>query len=144
MQFRDESADLVLDVNLLAVEDIRFLLASSADEDVLAHFSATFDRMQQMKTNGYSPECIKSVMQALYEILLEMRVRGFEADYAGIVYRPAVIVPVPEHQTIARRRQTERLKRMSQDVLRHLCDKTRKLATKAASQESKGGVFAHG
>lgn len=144
MQFRDESADLVLDVKLLDVEDIRFHLATSPDEDVLAYFKATFDRMQEMSEAGYSAECVNSVKQALYEILLEMRVRGFEADYAGIVYRPAVIVPVPEHQTVARRRQTERLKRMSQDSLRHLCDKTRKLATKAASQESKGGAFAHG
>jgi hypothetical protein len=142
MQFRDEAADLVLDAKHLDLEDIRFHLATSPDQDVFLHFKATFERLKEMKAKRYSPECIASVKQALYEILLEMRVRGFEADYSGTVYRATVIVPVPARQVAASRRQIEKLKRLSRDSLKHLCEKTRQLTTKAASQESKG-AFAH-
>ena len=37
------------------------------------------------------------------------------------------------------RRQAEKLKRLNRESLKHLCDTTRNLAAKAASQESKGG-----
>jgi hypothetical protein len=142
MQFRDEAADLVLDMKSLDLDDMRFHLATSPDRDVLSHFKATFERLKQMKSQRYSAECVATVKHALYEILLEMRIRGFEADYAGTIYRASVIVPVPGHLTAANRRQSEKLKRLSRESLKHLCETTRKLAAKAATQESKGS-FAH-
>jgi hypothetical protein len=142
MQFRDETADLVLDTHSLDVTEMRFHLATSPDQEVLAHFKATFTHLKQMQKQRYSAECTLSVKQALYEILLEMRIRGFEADYAGTVYRAPVIVPVPGHLGVAGRRQAEKLKRLNRDSLKYLCETTRKLAAKAASQESKGPSFA--
>jgi hypothetical protein len=138
MQFRDEIADLALDASTFGLEDLRFHLASSADHEVFAHFKATFCRYNAMKRQGYSAEFVAGVRQALYEILLEMRVRGYEADHAGTIYRAPVIIPVPGHRAIACRRQAEKLKRLSRDSLKHLCETTRRLAAKAASQESKG------
>lgn len=50
MQFRDEAADLVLDMKSLDLDDMRFHLATSPDRDVLSHFKATFERLKQMKS----------------------------------------------------------------------------------------------
>jgi hypothetical protein len=140
MQFRDEIADMVLDANVFSDDELRFHLASSSDQEVFAHFKATFAQLRKVQKQGYSAECVRGVKYALYETLLEMRVRGFEADHSGTIYRPTVIVPVPGHRAVACRRQTEKLKRVSRESLRHMCDTTRKIALRAASQESKGGL----
>lgn len=142
MQFRDEIAELALDARSYGMEDLRFHLVSCSESELIAHFKATFTRFNQLKKQGYSADRLEPMREALYEVLIEMRVRGLEADYSGNVYRPAMIVPLPpSHKAFCRQR--EKLKRVRRETLKHLCETTRKLASRAASKESKYSIMSY-
>ncbi len=124
-----------------ASEDLRFKLLCSNDAELKDVFTATFKKVKSLRDNGYSEETIQEHEAGLIEVLMEMRVRGLEADSRGHIYTTQTFVPVPNAYQQARKRQINRLKQMHQDHLLHLCAQTMSNAVRDAQQLSKTHKF---
>ena len=117
--------------------ELRFHLLTCSLEELRHHFDATFQKMGALRACGYSSETIEPFERALVSILLELRVRGYEADYNGNLYKSAFIVPVPEHYPSERERQKYRLHSLDPDFFRNLYNKTLQALRSKVKQESK-------
>ncbi|MFN8694036.1 MAG: hypothetical protein ACK5XX_06475 [Holosporales bacterium] len=93
--------------------------------------------LHSLNREGYSEEHQKPYRMALLEVLLELRIRGYEADYDGFVYPSPMLYVVPEQFRAARLRQIHRLRKMPTDHVGHLCLKTMKNLLQIAQQTSK-------
>jgi hypothetical protein len=117
--------------------ELRFHLLTCSLEELRHHFDATFQKMGALGACGYSPEKIEPFERALVSILLELRVRGYEADYNGNIYKSAFIVPIPEGYPSERERQKYRLHSLDPDFFRSLYNKTLQTLRSKVKQESK-------
>jgi hypothetical protein len=124
-----------------ASEELRFKLLCSNDAELKDIFAATFKTVRSLRDNGYSEETIQEHEAGLIEVLMEMRVRGLEADSRGNIYNAPTFVPVPNAYQQARKRQINRLKQMHQDHLLHLCAQTMSNAVRDAQKLSKTHTF---
>jgi hypothetical protein len=120
-----------------ARQQLRLYLVSCSDEEVSRHFTETFACLQARQDEGYSEEALLHWRWSLLEILVELRVRGLEADYAGHVYHAPVFLLAPTAFALARKRQLERLKRLPASLQLHVCGKTLASAGQAAARVSK-------
>lgn len=124
-----------------ASEELRFRLLCSSDRELKDIFQATFSKVRALRLEGYSEETIQEHEAGLIEVLMEMRVRGFEADSRGNIYLTQTFVPVPNAYQQARKRQINRLRQMHQDHLLHLCANTMSTAVREAKKLSKTHQF---
>ncbi len=141
MLFRDEEEHFVMclrDRSVDALEDLRFHLVCSSTDENRHYCTATLNKIRKLREQGYSSETISMYESALVEVLVELRVRGYEVDYSGHIFRSPVFVPVPVYFRNARRRQIERLRNIDMDHLGHLCAQTMTAAVEQARQTSKG------
>jgi hypothetical protein len=138
MIFNEDTSALALAAeDALLGRELGFHLLTCSLEDVRAHFDATFQKVGVLGACGYSPETIAPFERALVFILLELRVRGYEADYNGNVYKSPFIVPIPEDYPSERERQKYRLRSMDPDFFRSLYTKTLQALRSKVKQESK-------
>ncbi|MFM7622068.1 MAG: hypothetical protein ACKO57_03740 [Alphaproteobacteria bacterium] len=112
------------------------LLTCSLDE-LKHHFGATFQKVGALRACGYSDEITEPYARALVFLLLELRVRGYEADYNGNIYKSPVIVPVPATYPSERERQKHRLLSLDTDFFRTLYGKTLQMLRGQVKKESK-------
>ena len=120
-----------------AVDTVRFHLLTCSITEVFDHFTATFQKYQALTACGYSEEKTTPFKKALLEILLELRVRGYESDYSGNIYPQSILIPVPKDFPSARARQIKRLKNMDKNFFTDLYNKTIQKVQAKARQESK-------
>jgi hypothetical protein len=120
-----------------AQRDLAFHLLTCYLDEVKKHFQATFQKIEVLRSCGYSPEKIAPYERALLEILLELRVRGYEADHSGHLYKSSSVVPIPNAYNLARERQKHRLRTLDPDVFRIVYGKTIQKLRSQAKQESK-------
>lgn len=118
-------------------EDLRFHLLTSTLDEVRQHFQATFQKVNALRACGYSPEMIAPYAQALMPILLELRVRGYEVDYGGHIYKNPLIVPVPDHYPLERERQKHRLRHLPPEFFQTLYTNTLQKLRDQVKKESK-------
>ncbi len=138
MVFDDETEALVwVAGDARGQREIRFHLLTCSLEEVKQHFEATFQKVSALRACGYSPEIIAPYEHALIPILLELRIRGYEADYSGQIYKSAFIVPVPESYPSERERQKHRLRSLDPDFFRTLYTKTLQTLRFQVKKESK-------
>ena len=122
---------------LFRSKDLCFHLLTSSLEELKGHFEGTFQKIGALDACGYSPERREPYVRALLPILLELRVRGYEADYGGNLYKSAFIVPVPEHYPSQRARRKHRLRSLEPDFFRSFYTKTLQMLRSQVKQESK-------
>jgi hypothetical protein len=120
-----------------ARRDLLFHLLTCHLDQIKRHFKMTFEKMEILESCGYSPEKIAPYQRALLEILIELRVRGYEADYRGHLYRSASVIPVPEEYSLARERQKHRLRTLDPYLFSVVYEKTLKTLRSNAKQDSK-------
>lgn len=137
MIFRNDIKQFALNLNDSSIEEVRFHLVCSTTNEVKKHFKATFAKIKSLKAESYSMEAIQPYRESLVEVLIELRVRGFESDAAGNVYKPEVFVPVPDVYQAARQRQMVRLRNLREEQLVSLCNSTIKTAMMNAGRSSK-------
>ncbi len=137
MIFVNDTERFALSLNNQTIEEARFHLVCSTTSEVKKHFQATFKKINSMKNGQYSQDATQPYQDALVEVLVELRVRGYEADSAGKIYKPEVFVPVPTEYQAARQRQAARLRNLREEQLVSLCNSTMKVAISNAGRSSK-------
>lgn len=136
MIFNDDTEALV-GVQGDGYEDLRFHLLTSTLDEVRQHFRATFQKVHALRACGYSAEMIAPYEQALIPILLELRIRGYEVDYSGHIYKNALIVPVPDLYPLERERQKHRLRHVQPEFFQILYTNTLQTLRAQVKKESK-------
>ena len=104
-------------------------------EGLSRRFHNTFDYIATKENHNYTDTHLEPYRQALLIILLELRIRQYEVDYDGNIYKTPYIIPIPKEYERARLRQIQQLKHMSLNELTFLCQRT---VSRAAEKANKG------
>ena len=118
---------------------IRLHLASSRVTELKRYFKATFSHVNGMQDNDSEKSAISPYRDALILILVELRVRGFEVDYQGLIYKSCYFFPIPNRFKTEKNRQIHAIKSMDVEQMIFYAQQTLNYVAGKAYKSSKIG-----